>query len=64
MKYGNDNVVDAIYSGEKKGNPFLEAMPEMRVYPELCVNSKLAQNRARIILGRKTAVRDSALAAS
>jgi len=29
MKYGNDNVVDAIYSGEKKGNPFLEAMPEM-----------------------------------
>lgn len=35
-----------------------------RVYPELCVNSKLAQNRARIILGRKTAVRDSALAAS
>lgn len=34
------------------------------VYPELCVNSKLAQNRARIILGRKTAVRDSALAAS
>ena len=28
MKYGNDNVVDAIYSGEKKGNPFLEAMPE------------------------------------
>ena len=29
MKYGNDNVVDAIYSGEKKGNPFLETMPEM-----------------------------------
>ena len=37
---------------------------DMGVYPELCVNSKLAQNRARIILGRKTAVRDSALAAS
>lgn len=37
---------------------------QLGVYPELCVNSKLAQNRARIILGRKTAVRDSALAAS
>lgn len=33
MKYGNDNVVDAIYSGEKKGNPFLEGD-----YPRFCVN--------------------------
>jgi len=29
MKYGSDNIVDAIYSGEKNGNPFLEAMPEI-----------------------------------
>ena len=37
MKYGEDRIVEAIYDsdGIKKGNPFLEAMPEMLTREEL-----------------------------
>lgn len=34
------------------------------VYPRLCVNSKLAGNRAKYYMGRKAALRASALTAS
>lgn len=35
-----------------------------RVYPGICVNVQLAQNRAKYFVGRKTGLRSSALTAS